>query len=121
MEGLTPSFYRPSPNCPWIRQDPALGASLAPGAPVGEQLLLQPAAGGGGAVGAPMGLRPLSVLAHLSPSFPRRGVAGGWDLGISRINDICSEVSGSRGSTRSGAVSEGKSPVTGSSDLPSCK
>ena len=72
-------------------------------------------------MGAPMGLRLPSVLAHSSPFFPGRVVAGGWDLGICRINDICSEVSGSCGSVRSGAGGKRKSPVTGSSDLPSCK
>jgi len=78
--------------------------------------------GAGRAAPAPaVGLPPPSVLAHLSPSSAGRGVAGGWDLGICRINDICSEVSGPCGSVRSGAGGEGKSPVTGSSDLPSCK
>lgn len=48
-----------------------------------------------GAVGTPVGLWLLSSLAHLFPSSPGQGVAGGWDLGICRINDICSEVSGS--------------------------
>lgn len=91
MGDLTPSLCN---KLPQVRQDPAWGLQA------GEQLPLQWAA---------MELCLPLVLAHLSPSFPGQGVAGGWDLGICRINDTCSEVSGSSSSS-----SGGKLPVTSS-------
>lgn len=80
MEGLTPSFYRASPNCPWIRQDPALGASLAPGAPGAEQLLLQPAARGGRGSGGSHGTAAAVSFSTFVSIFPK--TRGGRRVGF---------------------------------------